>query len=192
MALEKLRMIKDLEEITKGLISRAEYFRSLTNEELNFREEAESWSILECLEHLNRYGEFYLVEIEKRMLYNTTDEGSDSFKPGWLGNYFVGLIKIKDGQVKKIKTLKDMNPLHSELNHTVIDKFIKQQKQMIRLLDRANNFDLTSIKTNISINKWIKIRLGDTFRFVIYHNQRHVMQADRVLAALEKRKGEVV
>ena len=33
----------------------------------------------------------------------------------------------------------------------------------------------------ISINKWIKIKLGDTFRFVIYHNERHIQQAKRVL-----------
>ncbi|RXM56703.1 hypothetical protein BOQ60_25350, partial [Chryseobacterium sp. CH1] len=30
--------------------------------------------------------------------------------------------------------------------------------------------DLEKTKTSISISKLIKLKLGDTFRFVIYHN----------------------
>lgn len=33
------------------------------------------------------------------------------------------------------------------------------------------------IRIPISINQLIKIRLGDSLRFVIYHNQRHFQQA---------------
>jgi hypothetical protein len=33
------------------------------------------------------------------------------------------------------------------------------------------------IKTSISISSFIKLRLGDTLRLVVYHNWRHLIQA---------------
>jgi hypothetical protein len=48
------------------------------------------------------------------------------------------------------------------------------------LLDKAKNVSLGKTKTGISISKLIKLKLGDTFRFVIYHNIRHIEQAKRV------------
>ena len=52
---------------------------------------------------------------------------------------------------------------------------------MLQLLSLAHDKNLNNIRIPISINKWIKIKLGDTFRFVIYHNERHIQQAKRVL-----------
>ncbi|WP_317044615.1 DinB family protein [Chryseobacterium geocarposphaerae] len=61
---------------------------------------------------------------------------------------------------------------------------MKQQEQMLDLLKNAQNVDLNKTKTGISISSLIRLKLGDTFRFVIYHNQRHVQQAKRVLTNL--------
>lgn len=44
----------------------------------------------------------------------------------------------------------------------------------------ARNKDLGKIKTSISISKWIKLKLGDTFRVIIYHNERHIVQANKI------------
>ena len=113
--MERNTLIEELKKVTTSLTKRVETFKQLTADELNYREDAESWSILECLEHLNRYGAFYLVEIEKKMLAAPEEKEATVFRTGWLGNYFVGLIKPKDGEIKKMKTLKNMDPLHSEL-----------------------------------------------------------------------------
>ncbi len=79
-----------------------------------------------------------------------------------------------------MKTLKAMNPIHSQLNKEVVEEFIRQQKQLLELLEKAGNVDLQKIKTGISISKLIRLKLGDTFRFVIYHNERHVVQAQKI------------
>lgn len=42
------------------------------------------------------------------------------------------------------------------------------------------NIDLNKTKTAISISKWFKLKLGDTFKVVIYHNERHIAQARKV------------
>jgi len=41
-------------------------------------------------------------------------------------------------------------------------------------------------KSDTMLSKFIVLRLGDAFRFVIYHNQRHVSQAGNVLKAMQK------
>ena len=184
--MERNTLIEELKKVTESLIEQAAAFKQLTTEELNYRENAESWSILECLEHLNLYGEYYLVEIEKKMLAAPQEKESTLFRPGWLGNYFVGIIRPKEGGVKKMKTLANMNPLNSELGPTVIDRFLKQQRRMLQLLEQAKSINLTSTKTGVSISSLIKLRLGDTFRFVIYHNQRHVLQAERMAGKLRE------
>lgn len=65
-----------------------------------------------------------------------------------------------------MKTLKENNPLGSHLDKSVIDRFIDQQKDSLKLIDKSKNVNLSKTKTAISISKLIKLRLGDTFRFI--------------------------
>lgn len=173
-------LITDLTERTQRCLSKAETFKGLSNEALNFKQDALSWSALECLEHLNLYGRFYLPEIGKRVK-NADKKSWEVFKSGWLGNYFANSMLPKE-KLNKMKTFKNMNPLNSRLDKDkVILEFMQQQEEMLRLLNEARKIDLNKTKTNISISKWIKLKLGDTFRFVIFHNQRHLVQAEKVL-----------
>ena len=81
--------------------------------------------------------------------------------------------------IRKIKTFKDKNPANSKLDITSIDNFIIGQKNMLKLIEKARKINLQKTKTNISISKIIKLRLGDTLRFVIYHYERHIIQAEK-------------
>ena len=76
-------LINDLIELTKKNMNDIQSFKNLSIEKLNLKPSSESWSILECIEHLNRYGEFYIPEITKR-LENSNYQKSDTFKSGIL------------------------------------------------------------------------------------------------------------
>ncbi|MEQ8364496.1 MAG: DinB family protein [Fulvivirga sp.] len=178
-------LINDLKTRTEEIIQELTKFTSLSLGELNYRNAPNSWSILECLEHLNRYGDFYLPEIDNR-LKSAQLSKNEVFNSGWLGNYFaVSMLPRESGKLNKMKTFKSMNPIHTRLGEDVVTKFLTQQERMLELLERAQHVDLNKVKTSISISKWIKLRLGDTFRVVVYHNQRHIKQASKVLAALQ-------
>lgn len=97
------------------------------------------------------------------------------------GNYFANVLKVNDGKIKKIKSPKDKNPGNSSLNSTTTDRFIKQLKFLKSLLVQAQIMDLTKVKTAISLTRLIRLRLGDTLRVVVYHIERHIMQAEKVL-----------
>ncbi|MFC0345495.1 DinB family protein [Epilithonimonas hispanica] len=102
------------------------------------------------------------------------------FKTGFLGNYFASMMLPKE-KLNKMKTLKISNLIHNLLDKSVIDEFIKQQNKMLELLEKAKTVDWEKTKTSISISKFIKLKLDDTFRFVIYHNLRHINQAENTL-----------
>lgn len=179
MIIETEKLLQDLIERTRLNINKAEKFNALPTEKLNYRVAPGSWSILECFEHLNLYGDFYLPEIEDR-IYNSKTLPTKRFKSGLLGNYFAKMMLPKE-KVNKMKTFADKDPINSRLDKSTIERFINQQEQILVLLDRSKEIDLNKTKTAISISKWIKLKLGDTFRFVIYHNERHIKQAEKTL-----------
>jgi len=168
-------LIADLIERTRQNLNDAEKLILLPFETLNRRADELSWSALECIEHLNRYSNFYLREIEN-CLNNAKGKEHETFESGMLGNYFANSMLPKPG-FNKMKTFKDKNPLGSETDTSVIQGFIYRQYKMLELLDRARNVSLQKNKVGITITSLLRLRLGDTFRFVIYHNQRHIVQA---------------
>lgn len=180
MKITSNELINELKNHTHTVIEAIHKYESLPVDQLNDRIDENSWSILECIEHLNRYGDFYIPEIKARIQTGKTPARQE-FKSGWLGNYFAKSM-LPQEKLNKMKTFKSMNPKGSELNKSTLEKFKMQQKEILSLLDKSMSVDLAHTKTSISLSKHIKLRLGDTLRVVIYHNLRHILQANRVLA----------
>lgn len=180
MRIENKILLHELTTKLNEAKSKVEDFKKLDGSKLNFKENPEKWSILECVEHLNLYGDFYIPEIEKVIAENLDKKGDGNFKSGWIGNYFANSMKVNNGKVSKMKTFKDKNPSNSSLDVLVLDRFLKQADELVRLMELSKDLNLSRIKNSISISKWLKLRLGDTFRFVVYHIERHIWQAENV------------
>ena len=185
MQIENNQLIDDLLRRMETCKRTVKEFEILPLNQLQFKN-GERWSVLECLEHLNLYGDFYLVEIEKRIITNPRKNISTKFKSGILGNYFANLMEVKDGKITKMKSPKDKNPSNSHLSITTIGRFLKQQERLVSLLNQCRSIDLTKTKAAISLTNLIRLRLGDTLRFYCYHIERHVFQAERAIAEQER------
>ena len=172
------QLIQNAIEQTRQIINHAERLKNNDLRTLTRKENPGSWSILECLEHLNLYGDFYLPEIE-HAIKNSYTKNDAEFKSSWLGNYFAKSMLPKE-HMKKMKTFKDKNPLNAQLDKRVIERFIHQQIEMIELLTESEKISLNKVKIKISISRLIKLKLGDTFQFVINHNIRHMKQIERI------------
>jgi len=179
MKIKSSELIEDLLLRTAVASNAVSRLRTLDSAALNFKRAPEQWSILECIEHLNRYGNFYLPEIENQILAQQTASGNPVFKSGIIGNYFVNLMLVGNGNVKKMKTAASMNPLHSKLSDLTLAKFLKQQDRLTTLLQQAAQVDLVKTKTAITLSPMIRLRLGDTLRFLVAHIERHVRQAEK-------------
>lgn len=171
------QLLKDLEDITNKALQQIQAFKQMNSEQLNYRAHAKSWSILECLEHLNLYGDFYLPEMEQSIIKSKSTT-SKQFKSGLLGNYFAELMRAEKG--KKMASPKDKNPIYSALNETTIIRFEKQAERLKHILELAKDANLNTVKCSISISRFIKLKLGDTLRFYTYHIDRHIQQAAKI------------
>ena len=81
-------------------------------------------------------------------------------------------------------TFKSKNPNASKLDkEQVLRTFIKLQEDLRTFLKTGYSKNLDTIKTRTTL-PIVKFKLGDTFRFVIHHNERHIVQAKRVLHSL--------
>lgn len=176
-------LIQSLVEQTRQIINQVEKLRNYDLHTLIWKQHATSWSILECLEHLNLYGDFYLPQIESK-IKNTRSGPDAEFMPGLLGDYFAKSMLPKE-QLNKMKTFSDKNPLNATLDKTVIDKFIHQQIQLLELINQSRNVSLNKVKIKTSISNLLRLKLGDTFRFYINHIIRHLDQINRVQAAMK-------
>ena len=154
-------------------------FQQLEAQKLNQLATNGGWSIAQCLAHLNTYGDYYLPKIE-HAIDSATITTSKEFVSGWLGKYFTGMMDPDRAQ-KKYKAMKMHHPPSSLDAHQTVAKFIDQQEKLIVLLKRCENKDLASVKVATSINKLIKLKLGDALQFLIMHNERHIRQAIRNL-----------
>lgn len=177
------KLIHTLLEQSRQIINQAEKLKSYDLNTLTWKENEISWSILECLEHLNLYGDFYLLQMENE-IKNSTSTTDIEFHSGFLGNYFAKSMLPKE-KLNKMKTFKDKNPLNAKLDKSVIDRFINQQIKLLDLLNQSRNVSLNKVKIKTSISSFIKLRLGDTFQFFINHIIRHLNQIERIQTAMK-------
>ena len=121
-------LLDELFKTTENSSASARKFKELNGNQLNFKNSPSEWSILECIEHLNLYGDYYLPEIEKQILSHKSSTSSSVFKSGIIGDYFANLMRVRNGTVRKMKSPKDKDPVNSELSITTIERFLKQQE----------------------------------------------------------------
>lgn len=179
-----LELITKLQAQTEDLLNKAIREWQMLNPSVFKQQPAEgSWSAMQCLGHLNVYGDYYLPAIEKA-IDEAEKKATSTFTPGWLGNYFTNMMMPNENGIpsKKMKAPKNYTTNNEGNSDCTIAKFIDQQEKLISLLEQAKTVDLNAIKIPISIAKFIKLKLGDVFMFLIAHNIRHVKQAERAIA----------
>lgn len=180
-----IELLDQLQADVRQMILEANYLRSTDPGILLQQPAAGKWSVIQVLEHLNSYGNYYLLAIERSLKQNKPSTGA--FKPGWLGDYFTKLMKPgKNGRIAhKMQSPKDHRPHSHPDAFPVLTTFFEQQHYLLELLEKAKAKNIGKIRTPISISRLIKLKAGDVFRFLIAHEQRHFVQIENTLAAVK-------
>lgn len=174
--LDKLKLLDKLsKEVRRQSDVVTTQFQTLENDQLLATAENGGWSVIQNLEHLNMYYDYYIPAITRSLDQAKKDKSASTFTSGWLGKYFTNSMDYRGKG--KVKAFKDYIPSVDLDPQKVMGSFLANQNEIASLLDLAREHNLTKIKTAISLTKWIKMRLGDVFQFVIMHNERHIVQA---------------
>lgn len=171
-------VLAELTGRTQEHLATAQAYRALDDETLLLRPRPQSWHTLDCLAHLNHYGDFYLPEFRKQIAQSRFRQDTGTFTPGILGNYFAQSMKPAPGG-KKFTSPRAANPANfaAAPEREVITTFIHQQEALLDILQQAAAVNLTKTRTATSISPLLRLRLGDTLRVIVYHNWRHLEQA---------------
>jgi hypothetical protein len=152
-------------------------FAPLEEALLNFKPGPNSWSILECLEHLNRYSRYYHPQLARALAQPATTPSAE-FEFSWLGRKSIETVRPQNRQ--RHKTLARMNPNQSRLDQTTVTEFLAHQAEMLDLLSRAQSANLARKAIPVEFFRLLRLSIGDALEFVVAHQERHVQQAERV------------
>jgi hypothetical protein len=139
------------------------------------------WSILECIGHMNLATELYLDQIEAKL--PLLKEGDRAYKPTVLAKYFInGLGVQKDGKIKfRMKTMKAFDPSATGVpDDNGIERLYDNLKRVSKILYQLEGKDLRSFKVTTALGPVLKFNVGDAIRFISAHNERHLLQLQRI------------
>lgn len=186
MKIDKNVLLRELTDEVEENIKALSQLKEISNEQLTANPATGGWSIAQVIEHLNTYNAFYLPVIGKALKQAVVDKSSGIFKPGILGDYFVKMMQPKNGRViKKYKAASRHVPGNAINARVVMQTYLDGQQKLLQLLETASNYNISSIKISTSISRIIKLKLGDVFRFLIAHQQRHFVQIEVISKTLK-------
>lgn len=184
--------LNELETRTRELAATVAGWTALPETALEQPPAPGAWSAAQCLGHLNSYGKVYLPAIQQAMA-KANAPAVPQFTPGWLGAWFTRLLApAADGKpTSKLPAPKAHSPVEADA-HAELAIFAAQQESMLQLMEQARSVNLGRVRVPLEISSLIRLKLGDTFAFLVAHNLRHVRQAERALTSAKAAAGNVL
>ncbi len=186
--MQKLDTAHDLQtRITVILDTVSREFAQLSDEQLRWKPAPNRWSIVECLQHLNLAERFYIRNIQHKvdqLGLLQTNPADQPLESDWIGK---AMLYAVDPQVKIRLPAPGMirpRPAADLVPTDVMSQFVELQTLLHSLLNKAVYLDWNQDKVMSLFGNWLKIRLGDAFRMLVAHSERHMKQALRVKAEM--------
>jgi hypothetical protein len=175
-------LITELLDRTELIKAGSAAFLRLTDEQLGFSPGSRNWSIVEVFSHLNLSNEIYIRYILPRVTL-APDRPSDDFRSSWLGDWaYEKIVPRPDGSVFKMKTAKSVLPIKPKTDFKeVLDEFHRTCDAMDDILRHSATKDLRRIRIPFHFIPFLHFSLGETLRFLVAHNERHLLQAQRLV-----------
>ncbi len=153
----------------------------LSDTQANWRSGPKSWSVAECIAHLNRSLDTYMARmtpaIEAARVENQT--GTEPYGRGTLvGRFLVGFLSNPS---KKTSAPGVFQPEAGELDSAATAQTFRELASRFQeLAEAADGLDLDSIKIATPVSGWLRLSLAQAFEVHILHTPRHLAQAERV------------
>lgn len=172
-------------ELQKISADAKQTFGSLPNEQLNWKPNAESWSMGQCFEHLIVTNNLYFPNIQK--VIEGTHRNNFFSKIPFSTNLIAVAMKnaLNPDQRRKMKTFKVFEPSASNVSSTIIEDFVENNQKLIEMIEACEDMDLHKIKIAEPLSVALNLRLDDAFEILTMHEKRHFKQAERVLQMIK-------
>jgi hypothetical protein len=157
----------------------------LTDDGFRTRPRPGSWSVGECLDHLNAVARTYLPALERAVEEGRRDGhfGTGPFGYGVGGSIFIWLMEPPPRlRLPAPGTFRpaDLGPLPA-----VREDFHRCHDRYGDVLDGAEGLDLSRIRVSSPVSGLLRFNLAAALAFLAAHERRHLWQARRVRRSLE-------
>ncbi|GAB4340553.1 MAG: hypothetical protein OHK0038_20060 [Flammeovirgaceae bacterium] len=158
-------------------------FGRLSAGQLNWQPSLDSWSIGQCLKHIIQSNELYFVILQS--IANGTKKSSFwekmPFLPQLFGNLLINSIDPKN--LRKSKTINKVNPIRSNVEANIVRGFLLHQESLIEKLNATSKVDAKNTVITSPFAGFIVYTLSDLYNILWLHEERHFLQAKRVMEA---------
>ena len=174
------------ERIDKATTMFTDRFDQLSETELNWKPNSDSWSIAQNIDHLITINSSYFNIFED--VRSGKSKVPFSGKIGFLNNLFAKLIltAVKPETTKKIKTFPSAEPSKSHINKDILTRFKAHQDVLKKHIELSADFLQRDTVISSPANKYIVYKLSAAFEIIVTHEFRHLNQATEVMRILEE------
>jgi len=158
-------------------------YQPLSDDQLNWQQSPKDWSILQCIDHLNLTHEYYCSKItaalEQPKMANPEADGYKASFMGWIYMFFSLNPKFSFPAPEEITP-------KTAVSRQALATYLNKQTELLQILDQCAAVDLRH--TPIPIAKGTNFNLGDALKIVVYHDDLHFGQANKVLSDMTSAK----
>lgn len=154
----------------------------LSEEQLNWQPAAGAWSVGQCLEHLCITNETYMPPMSAA-LQAAPDAPVEQIRPGWFSRWFLKSFVEPSLNGRRVPAPGKVRP-GTRVSAAVVQRFLASNKACRELMVRARSKDVNRIRFRNPLVAGLRFTVGVGFEIIASHEQRHLLQAQRVRDAV--------
>ena len=188
-------LITDLQATLRDQLATVEELRGKPVELLHCRPAPDRWSVMEIFAHMVLSSGHY--RDGSRRIYSDPNSRlrlRRTFKSGRWGELMTrGMAPRTGGRIAwKMRTMRMFEPRTAHVEGTrALEDFVALCRDLVDLLEAARTRGLEGERVVSTLGPILRFKVGDAFRFVVAHQQRHMLQIERTLRAVEQTVGSV-
>ncbi|MEO0876711.1 MAG: DinB family protein [Bacteroidota bacterium] len=173
-----------LKQIDQNTVDFQERFSHLSPTALNWKPTSDTWSIAQNLDHLIVINESYFPVFEqlKTGTYQIPWYGKIRFIANGMGKMILGAVG--PDRRKKTKTFPIWEPASSTISDDILDRFVAHQQRLKEEFQACAKLLGQGQVISSPANASIVYPLETAFAIIVNHEQRHLAQAEEMLALL--------
>ena len=156
-------------------------FGHLNKEQLNWKPNADQWSVAQCFDHLIVINSSYFPRIEQieNGKYKTSLQERLPLLPRFFGSMILKVVQPK--AKRKFKADPRFEPASSTIGGDIIAKFKAHQEDVIDHMKRTKRLNLKKVIITSPVASFATYSLLDAYKILVAHERRHMAQARRVM-----------
>lgn len=153
---------------------------TLTPTQLTWHPEPGVWSIADCFEHLRKIDKAYTHVLTEAL--GRAESGTAPYRPSLFARLFIHLVS--PASTFRLKTPKATRPKPTgeAAGSDALDRFLAQQAEVIGLIRWADGKDINTGRFSSPLASLLKFSVGEALTMLVRHEQRHLAQAQRLVA----------